>query len=274
MVKLLDTDGVSADEESCSVLTVWAVLNQLSTRQIRTHFLSLLVDGMLPKTKESLAGFAVHQTISSRGRSCFDETRIVERDAGSAGTVVVTNRWQNGSHDGGGGIMTLLGLLVRVASIKTIEMDVAIQADAMNALRLVCVSAQLETEPATTRGVFALALMQAIAPSPWDTIHTYQIQKSANDNKGKRYDAVCAVETTATEASLMAALEKRVDLVVKDVIAWAASVENSVGGQEKQPLMAHAFFQLLLFCHFSSTQFGNDTTYRAFEPLLYWRKPI
>ena len=94
MVKLLDTDGVSADEESCSVLTVWAVLNQLSTRQIRTHFLSLLVDGMLPKTKESLAGFAVHQTISSRGRSCFDETRIVERDAGSAGTVVVTNRWQ------------------------------------------------------------------------------------------------------------------------------------------------------------------------------------
>ena len=274
MVKLLDTDGVSADEESCSVLTVWAVLNQLSTRQIRTHFLSLLVDGMLPKTKESLAGFAVHQTILRVAALVSMKPESLSGMRVLLVLLLSPITGKNDSHDGGGGIMTLLGLLVRVASVKTIEMDVAIQADAMNALRLVCVSAQLETEPATTRGVFALALMQAIAPSPWDTIHTYQIQKSANDNKGKRYDAVCAVETTATEASLMAALEKRVDLVVKDVIAWAASVENSVGGQEKQPLMAHAFFQLLLFCHFSSTQFGNDTTYRAFEPLLYWRKPI
>jgi hypothetical protein len=254
LVRLLDVNVEKMNtSDFAGALTVWAFLDQLPRSRLRQNFLPVLAEGVFPGTASS---FDLHQMVrrlmalssaipSSQNTTAFCELLLAP--------ISTTRQGIN-----------LLGQLVRIASLTTLEGNVKVKSDATIALRMVCSVMERATFKAGTAAVkgtdlLPVALLNAISPNEWDTEgRRYQLSIGGETKPKGKLTFLNEEERTVDEMTIFDDVEKRSVLVVSEVVAFLADEEGSGNEAKVKSALPQSLFRHLLLTIFFLSR-GNNT---------------
>jgi hypothetical protein len=264
LLQLLDVEGsvesaVGNPDVAARVLTVWAVLDQLTSKQLAKYILPILSEAFFPTDADE---YSVHRVI--RRIILLFSMQPPSLDA-SAISGLFLSAIPNVSTSADGIKMTILGQLIRVASL-TVAMESQAKVDAILALRLFVASMsetsfKLADDKVSGNNVFALALVYAVEPSWWDmNANQYCVSVASHPTsslehvavKTKDQDAIGAMEERAkfTVANLLTPLSEHVDNELE---------ANKEHESQIKSLLPSALFHILLIAYFSNSK--NNSSY-------------
>ena len=264
LVQLLDVEGpiesaVENPNVAAHVLTVWAVLNHFTSKQLVKYFLPLLSEAFFPTEDDE---YSVHRVI--RRIVLLFSMKPPSLD-GSAISAVFLSAMSHGGTSTNGIKMTILGQLIRVASVTVVAMGSQAKVDATLALRLFTASMsetrfQLAHDKVAGDDVFAIALVYAVMPTWWDVNANQYCVSVASDPTS----SLERIAITTTDHDAIEAMEERAKCIVANLLApLTEHVYNELESNKEhesqfKSLLPSTLFHVLLFVYFSNLK--NDSS--------------
>jgi len=267
LITLLDADGllesvVANPDVAARALTVWAVLDQLSTQQLVTYILPILSKNFFACKS---AEFSLHQGVRRIVVLLSIQPSTLD---GSEVLALFLSAIPFGSNGSNGSKITIFGQLIRVATITKI---IGFQAknDATLALRLLLASMSITTfkfngQQVAGSDLFALAIVHAIEPSCWDMEGQDYIVSVAS--KPRAFLDHVLIGTRGHD--VIETIGERAKFVVAELLAPLSGPadsdldsKNSVDSNVQSDILS-ALFHALLIIYFSiGEDESNDPTH-------------
>ena len=269
LMQLLEVEGpiesaVRDPDIAARSLTVWAVCNQLTAEQLSKYILPLLGQVFLPTSDKKEC--SVHRVIRqililfSMKPPSFDASNVI---ALFLSAMPFENKNSNGSK------MTLLGELVRVATLKSAVRSQA-KDDAALALRLIVATMthtkfNVSGKFVSGNDLLALALVYTMEPTSWD-IDGNQYAVAVARNPSPSFENIVIIKE---EYNVIEAMDARAKFIVVSLLApLSEQVDsepetNQENGCQVASALPSTLFRVLLIIYFSNLKeklFGYQKT--------------
>ena len=258
LMQLLEVEGpiesaVGNPNMAARSLTVWAVCHQLTAKQLKKYFLPLFGQALLPTSGKD--EFSVHRVIRqilillSMLPPSFDASGVV---ALFLSAMTFDNKHPSGSK------MTILGILVRVATLKSAVRSQA-KVDAALTLRLLVATMTHTTFKVSGKTVsgndlLALALVYTIEPTSWD-IRGNQYAVAVARIPSSSFENVDIIEE---EYNVIETMDARAKFIVVGLLAPLSQQVNDEPESNKENVsqvasaLPSTLFRVLLIIYFSN----------------------